>query len=62
MGGKEQGYWMNISAQGIGVVGMLLNFATSIIVSRFFPKTPDNILDLVEDIRYPKGAGKAIRK
>ncbi len=62
MGGKEHGYWMNISAQGIGVVGMILNFIVSITVSRFFPKTPDQIQDMVESIRYPKGAGQAINK
>jgi len=62
LGGKANGYWMNISSQGIGVVGMILNFATSIVVSRFFPKTPKEVQEMVENIRYPKGVGKAIEK
>ena len=62
LGGKENGYWMNISSQGIGVVGMVLNFMVSIAVSRFYPETPNEVQSIVENIRYPKGAGKAILK
>ena len=57
LGGKEQGYWMNISSQGIGVVGMILNFLTSFLVSRFFPNPPLEVQEMVERIRYPEEAG-----
>lgn len=53
LGGNEDGYWMNISSQGIGAVGMILNLVTSLVVSRFFPEPPDEVQDLVEKIRYP---------
>ena len=62
MGGKEQGYWMNISSQGIGVVGMILNFITTLIVTQFFPKPPQEVRDMVENIRFPDNAGKAMVK
>ena len=54
LGGKEHGYWMNISSQGIGVVGLILNVLISILVSRFTTPPPEEIQDLVEDMRYPK--------
>jgi len=53
LGGKEHGYWMGISSQGIGMVGMILNFGIMLIVNRFFPPPPQEIQDLVEQIRYP---------
>ena len=48
-----------ISPEGIGTVGMLLNFVVTIVVSRMTPKPPENIQNLVEDIRIPRGAGDA---
>lgn len=59
LGGKEHGYWMDISPQGIGVVGMLLNFIVTFAVGRFFPPPPQEVQDMVERIRYPGNvAGK----
>ena len=53
MGGKEHGYWMDISPQGIGLVGMILNMVVTFLVGRFFPPPPDNVQSMVETIRYP---------
>jgi cation/acetate symporter len=52
-------WWMGISPEGIGGVGMLLNFAVAIVVSRLTPPPPDHVRRMVEMIRVPKGAGPA---
>jgi cation/acetate symporter len=38
---------------------MLLNFAIAIVISRFTKGPPHNVVEMVERIRYPRGAGKA---
>lgn len=53
-------WWFGISPEGIGTLGMLLNFMVSIIVSKFTPPPPQHIQDLVEEIRIPRGATSAI--
>ncbi|MDX2006404.1 MAG: sodium:solute symporter family protein [Meiothermus sp.] len=45
-----------ISPEGIGTIGMLLNFAITIAVSRMTPEPPKEIQDLVESVRIPRGA------
>jgi cation/acetate symporter len=54
--GMEQG----ISPQGIGTVGMLLNFVVTITISLMTPPPPQEVLDLVENVRVPKGSGEAV--
>ncbi|MFT2008417.1 sodium:solute symporter family protein [Pontibacter sp. 13R65] len=52
--------WLfKISPEGIGTLGMLLNFVVCTVVSRFTPAPPLHIQELVEDIRIPRGAGAA---
>ncbi|TQV85665.1 cation acetate symporter [Exilibacterium tricleocarpae] len=52
--------WLfGISPEGIGTLGMLINFAVAIGVSRMTAETPQPVQDLVESIRHPKGAGGA---
>ncbi|MFO7763221.1 MAG: sodium:solute symporter family protein [Wenzhouxiangellaceae bacterium] len=52
--------WLfGISPEGIGVVGMLLNFGVAFTVSRFTAAPPKHIRELIEDIRVPRGAGGA---
>ena len=52
--------WLfGISPEGIGALGMVFNLIVSIVVSRFTPKPPDKIQELVENIRFPRGAGPA---
>lgn len=48
-----------ISPEGIGVIGMVLNFAVAFLVSRLTAAPPEHIQHLVEDIRVPRGAGDA---
>ncbi|MDA7796570.1 cation acetate symporter [Gammaproteobacteria bacterium] len=46
--------WLfSISPEGIGFLGMIINFIISIFVSRFFPKPPSTILSLIDSIRLP---------
>lgn len=52
--GLPENYLFGISPEGIGTIGMIINFIVSLVVSRFTKPTPDNIKDLVENIRYPK--------
>ena len=52
-------WWFGISPEGIGTVGMLLNFAITMTVSRFTPEPPAHVQALVDLIRVPKGAGGA---
>ena len=54
-------WWFGISPEGIGVVGMLINFAVAFTVNRFTGPTPDHVKDLVDDVRIPSGAGVARR-
>ena len=52
-------WWFGISPEGIGTLGMVLNMVVSLVVSKFTAVVPDEVQDLVESIRYPKGAGDA---
>jgi len=56
--GADQ-WFLKISPEGIGFVGMLLNFAVTYAVSRMTAPPPEHIQHLVEDIRVPRGAGEA---
>ncbi|MFT5321110.1 MAG: cation/acetate symporter [Pseudohongiellaceae bacterium] len=46
-------WWFGISPEGIGTLGMLINFAVSIAVCRFTPAPPKEVVDMVLDIRVP---------
>jgi len=52
-------WWWGISPEGFGTIGMIVNFAVAFVVSRFTPETPQDVQDLVENIRIPSGAGEA---
>ena len=52
-------YWFGISPEGIGFIGMLLNFSVAFVVSSLTPPPPREIQDMVEAIRIPRGAGEA---
>jgi cation/acetate symporter len=46
--------WLfGISPEGIGMVGMLINFAVTLGVSHFTPPPPEHVQRLVEEIRLP---------
>lgn len=50
---KPEHWWFGISPEGIGTLGMILNFAVTLLVSRFTPPPPASIQELVEEIRIP---------
>lgn len=49
-----------ISAEGIGAIGMVLNLVVAFVVSRVTAAPPQDIQDLVESVRIPRGAGEAV--
>ena len=55
----EGNWWFGISPEGIGAIGMALNFAVAIAVASVTRPTPPEVRQLVEAIRIPKGAGAA---
>ena len=52
-------WWFGISPEGVGTLGMGLNFLAATIVSRLTPPPPERVQQLIEDIRVPVGAGEA---
>jgi len=48
-----ENWWFSISPEGIGTVGMLLNFLVMWIVSRLTREPPQEIQDMVTSLRYP---------
>ena len=55
----EVDWWWGISPEGFGTVGMLVNFGIALGVSRFFQAPPEEVQEIVENIRIPSDAGEA---
>lgn len=51
---------LGISPLSFGAVGAMINFAVAFAVSSVTEEPPQEIQDLVESVRYPKGAGVAV--
>ncbi len=49
-----------IGPQGIGVVGMLLNFAVTLALTPFAPGPSRSVRELIDTIHEPEGAGPAV--
>ena len=52
-GAGESEWLFGISPEGIGTVGMLLNFAVTTVVSWLTPRPPAQVQALVKEIRLP---------
>ena len=52
-------WWWGISPEGFGTIGMIVNFIVSFTVSKFTAPVPQEVQDIVENIRIPSGAGEA---
>ena len=52
-------FWFGISPAGFGPVGALLNVVVAYAVSMITKAPPREVVDLVESIRVPRGAGAA---
>ena len=59
LGGTKDQWLFGISPEGIGTVGMIINFVVAMVVAQMTPPPPQDVQDLVESIRIPKGAGGA---
>lgn len=52
-------WWFGISPEGFGAVAMVINFVISLVVSKFTSAPPEEVQEIVENIRIPSGAGEA---
>ncbi len=59
LGGAKEDYLFGIAPTGIGTLGMIIHFVVAYFVSRATPPPPQEIQDIVENIRIPSGAGAA---
>jgi len=55
-----ENWLLGISPEGIGVIGMLINFAVALLFSRVTAAPPAEIDELVERIRTPRGAAAPV--
>lgn len=58
-GGTPEQYLWGISPEGIGTLGMIVNFIVSFGVAMVTPKPPPKVIEMIEEIRIPRGAEKA---
>jgi cation/acetate symporter len=59
LGGTSDQFFLGISPEGIGFVGMLINFAVTITVSACTAPPPESVRAMVDSIHIPNGAGSA---
>jgi len=60
MGDMPQNWFLGIEPNAFGAVGALVNFGVAIAVAKMTAPPPQEVMDLVEHIRVPSGAGDAI--
>ena len=46
-------WFLGISPEGFGFIGMIINFVVALIISFFFTKPPDAVYQMVDKIREP---------
>ena len=56
LGNMEKNWFLGIDPKAFGSVGAIVNFAVAMIVSKMTPPPPQEVQDLVESIRIPKGS------
>jgi cation/acetate symporter len=49
-----------ISPQGIGAIGMLVNFAVTVALTPLFPPPSQAVQDMIDSVREPEGEGPAL--
>ncbi|MGY6523449.1 MAG: sodium:solute symporter family protein [Mongoliitalea sp.] len=54
-----ENWWFGISPEGIGSLGMVVNFVVTYVVSKATPAPPQKVQDMIQEIRIPRGAGAA---
>lgn len=58
-GGTSNDWWFGISPEGFGSIAMIANFIVAISILQFTPEPPEDVQEIVENIRIPSGAGEA---
>ncbi len=56
----EANWMLGISPLSFGAIGALINFVVAFAVSYMTAPPPQEVQELVESVRYPKGAGQAL--
>src|SRR5690554_452052 len=56
---SSENWWFGISPEGIGTIGMIINALVCYFVSKMTPPPPQHVQDIIQEIRIPRGAGKA---
>ncbi|MGE6449663.1 sodium:solute symporter family protein [Pseudoalteromonas sp. SD03] len=56
---SPENWFLGISPEGIGLIGMMINFAVAAVVMKMTQPTPIEIQEMVEGIRNPKGSSEA---
>jgi cation/acetate symporter len=57
---NAENWWFGISPEGIGTLGMLINFAVALAVCSFNKAPPQDVIDMVENIRQPEKEGEEL--
>ena len=61
-----ENWWFNfsgkggVSPEGIGTFGMILNFVVAFTISAFTKAPPQDVVDMVENIRQPEAEGEEL--
>ena len=58
--GLKDSWWFGISPEGFGTIAMLVNFIVSLLVNKLTEEPPQEVQEIVENIRIPSGAGDAV--
>ncbi|MBA5630266.1 sodium:solute symporter family protein [Moheibacter lacus] len=58
--GLKESWWFGISPEGFGTIAMLVNFIVALVINQFTPAPPEEVQEIVENIRIPSGAGEAV--
>ena len=53
MGGTSDQYFLGITPEGIGFIGMIINFIISFLVCIFTSSPPEDVIEMVEEIHIP---------
>jgi len=59
LGGMEENWFFGISPNAFGAVGAIVNFTVAFTVTKVTGDAPLHIQQLVENLRFPRGAGAA---
>ncbi|MDG2400698.1 MAG: cation acetate symporter [Akkermansiaceae bacterium] len=55
MGGTKDQYLLGISPEGIGFLGMIINFVVAFTVVQFTKAPPKEVTELIDNVRFPGG-------